>query len=374
MFRLKFSYSHNLVNLLCAIERTKTILESRKIEERRSNELEIKSLSQFVADSLIIEKTDISYENVYKLLTNGENGLESDQVTEAQNLIRACNYLDEILKKDDLSIALNQILEVNRLCYRGVRNKENHTGKIREIQTWTLNNNCSEIAFTPPSPEKAPGLVNEVLHWIESESVAELHPIIKSGIFYGCIVYINPFVYGSLKTALLLLKHSLERAGYDFRGWGQLAGYFKMDLDWHHRKLAKAFSGKSEEAEAALCGWLEYFSEGVLFIYNQVDKEARRVEEGEDEIMGKYEEETPGIFVDKLRGEIDLNERQRLILELGLRYQTFHRRDIRSDLEITGRYSPKTISRDLKALVDLGYLQKGGERKGVYYTLAKSPH
>ena len=202
----------------------------------------------------------------------------------------------------------------------------------------------------------------------------EIHPLLRAGIAHHWLMYINPFVLASQRAAWLLTEHILHKAGYNARGWLNILDYFANDSSSYYQKL---FSGV---ADNDITTWLEYFLQGIHHQYKSIMESVRKdLVESKREISAaeKITEPLPALETDEPQPadssvhKIILNERQRLILEMAERYTTFHRRDIIAELKIAGRYSPKTISRDLRGLTQGGYLQKGGSKKGIYYTLKK---
>ncbi len=361
----RIQYTHRLVSELCAIERAKAALDSFPVEPGWEESQRLKARCGFIVDTLALEGIAADFDAVFDIM-DGAPLEEKLDVTEAVlGLKEALDYIDRLIKVRKIEVSPAQVMELNRLCLHHLPDSDWHAGIFREIQTWVVDESRGEIAFTPPSPEKAPELIEGLTGWLRSEEAGKMHPVVLAGAAHLGVMAVSPFVFGNHRTACLLAQLILNSEGYQVRGWSQFTDHYAEDHSRYFRELAGTASLGGGEKGEGLAGWVEYFAEGIRDKYERLVKESFYPKREAVEVVAEPSRDEIPI------GDISLNERQRLILELGRRYGAFHRRDVRAELEIAGRYSPKTTSRDLSALVNFGYLKKEGSKKGVRYTLLK---
>lgn len=369
MYHPEVKYSNRLVDHLCGTERARTILDRIEVDSAWEKNQRLKADCGFIADALAMEGMEASFDAVFDFLDGVPIAGESKEMKSVAGFKEALNYADSLSERGLKGFSLENLREMNRLCFKKLPGSEWHAGKFREIQTWVVDESRGEIAYTPSSPETIEAEMKGLAGWLKSEEAGALHPAVRAGLAHGQLMSACPFVYGNERTACLLDRLILKAGGCAARGWNWFTGYFRENKSRYYRELALGLQNRSPHDNGYLSGWLEYYVKGIREIYERlVDEPYYPIIEREAAAMkvSPISHPAPPPPAD------DLNERQRLILELGERYRTFHRRDIRSELEIALRYSPKTISRDLRALVKMGYIKQSGQRKGIHYKLVKS--
>lgn len=387
MHHPNFIFSHRLVNTLCELEGCKTIIDRLNVSKAWDERERFSAISRNIADVLKLEGINIPLEKVKSVLEGSSVDIISGESKQSiLNLRQALEYIDTFIK--DRMIDEKDLLELNHICLNGLPKAEWHSGKHRTIQTWVVDSIREEIVFTPPSPEEIPDMMRSLFAWLQDETIAEIHSVVVAGIARRWLIHISPFVSGNESAAFLLSLFILRGAGYDCRKWGRFSDYYADNITLYYQKLF------SITEERFITEWLEYYTDGIRDSFNRFIQEAQSEIDNANETIIRTETEISPVQTrvespipapvsleiedtDASQAAIkliqtSLNERQRLILKMGEQYNTFHRRDIIAELEITGRYSPKTISRDLKWLVDNGYLEQGGARKGIFYSLKKN--
>jgi len=377
MYQPKFNYSHSLVRKLCDIQFLTATVNERSVPEKWNKQTRKKALQETISNTLLMENIAVPAEIIGDILTGDADKSTSESMQNAINFHNALLSVEEQVTYGAGFLSSGDIKDLNRHCLHKLKKAEWYCGKFREIQNWVVDSGKEVIVFTPPSPEEVPELVNDLVRWMKDETTGEIHPVVKAAIAHQRIMYINPFVAGNERVASLVSRYVLRNEGYFVRNWGWLTDYYAKDMTLYYQKIVSGLDN-SGTREKDLTEWLEYFADGVRESFARVEKESQSNKIKPDYIQetsefSPFEEgEFAGEGTARTANIESLNERQRQILELGRKYTVFHRRDIRSELELAGRYHPKTISRDLKALVDMGYLKQMGERKGVRYSLIRN--
>ena len=374
MYKPKLNYTDKMVSRMMEIEKTSVILKERRLPSSWTNEKQESVLYKNISDSLKLENILFDSATVKEILkSDGGVIAESDRKV-VENYSDAIKYIDGLIEYSGSMLNVGDVKEINQFSLQDNQKADWHRGKLREIQNWVVDPTVEEIVFTAPSPELVPQMLNELILWLKTD--ADVHPLLKAGIAHHRFMFINPFVQANERTACLIEKYILLYKGYFADNMICMSGYYSDDISLYYSKLLSGLNDRHTD-EKNLTEWLDYFLTGLHSQITALADETKSFE------VDKYAAEKPSAaqivpgFEDKessapTEEQIDgLNERQRLILQIGEKYSTFHRRDIISEMELAGRYHPKTISRDLKSLVDTGFLKQSGERKGIRYSLSR---
>ncbi|MBC8277507.1 MAG: Fic family protein [FCB group bacterium] len=370
MYIPEVKYSHQLVLSLSKIDRICGILQERKVNDTWEKAMRFNTRCRSIADALNLEGTDVSLKSVTNILEGSQTANDLVYVQDVLNYDRALSYVD-LLANSGEEFSEKVLLEFNRMCLEGVLKADRHRGDYRTIQNWVVNSEQNEIIYTPPSPEQVPDLMKRFADWFNGTETHSIHPVIQAGIAHHWLQAANPFVYGTARCACLMVRYILQKFDCIHNRWGAHESIFCRDLKLYYCKLFDDFSLVGG-AQSKITAWVAYFVSSVEIAVEAVlDSSSNYIESGEPVLRSASPplSRSPEKLHKKSALRDKLNQRQRSILEFAKKYEKFHRRDINAELDIAARYNPKTISRDLRAMVDLGLLNQGGERKGVYYTL-----
>jgi len=122
-------------------------------------------------------------------------------------------YLSEH-KQDNLS--LEKLLEIHKLISSGTLDNVEDEGKIRDNDNiFVVNEQESEIAYTPPTFTELDLLLNDLYKFFNEEDEENfIHPIVKGIIIHFMLSYIHPFSDGNGRTARSLVYWYLMKRGY----------------------------------------------------------------------------------------------------------------------------------------------------------------
>ena len=186
--------------------------------------------------------------------------------------------------------------------------------------------------------------MTEFVEWLNTGS--EISPVLIAGICQYQFVHIHPFLDGNGRTARVLCSLILYLNGYDFKRLFSLSEYYDTD----RRKYYDAIQSVREN-EMDMTTWLEYFTEGLKSQLVEVKIKGERTIKRD-------------VLHEKIR-DSNLNPRQKKALDFLIEHKQMDNSTYQEICDTTKR----TATRDLTDLVDLGLLERHGEKKGTYYTL-----
>jgi len=160
----------------------------------------------------------------------------------------------------------------------------------------------------------------------------------------------KPFLDGNGRTARVLCSLCLYQKGYEFKRLFSISEYY----DKNRRKYYDAIQSVRENNRWDMTGWLEYFTDGLRSQLVEVKTKGAKA-----------------IKMDVLHENIkdfNLNPRQRKALE----FLIVHKQIDNSIYQKICNTTKRTATRDLTDLVNLGLLERHGEKKGTYYTIRQN--
>jgi len=344
MFEPKFTITNKINNFLLEIERVRGFLEATKLKKEWIKKMQSEALILEAHHSTHIEGTRLTLLQAQKILTGKSvKGIRKDDRQELLNYKEAIDFVSEYLDKKS-EITEDLIKEIHKILVKDVRGGTLEPGKYRKIQNYVVNSLTGRIIYIPPSPSKVPQLMKEFVEWLNKES--NISPVFTAGISQYQFVDIHPFLDGNGRTARVLCTLILYQNGYDFKRLFSLSEYY----DKKRRKYYDAIQSVREH-NMDMTGWLEYFTEGLRSQLIEVRTKGEKAIKRE-------------VLFEKIKG-YNLNSRQRRALE----FLVEHQRIDNSIYQKICNTIKRTATRDLSNLVNLGLIERHGEKKGTYYTL-----
>lgn len=341
MFEPKFSITNRITANLTRIERARGFLEAATLSEYWVREMGRRALILEAHHTTHIEGTRLTLEQAERLL-EGKPVPEADpeDARELLNYRRAFDFVSESLKTDG-PITEGLIREIHRRLVEGVRGGSAAPGEYRKVQNYVVNS-VGEIVYTPPPALDVPIMMKELVDWLNR--TREMHPVLVSGVAQFQLVHIHPFRDGNGRTSRLLSTLCLYRAGYDFKRLFTISEFYDRDRRSFYWAIQSV-----RESGMDLTGWLEYFVEGLS---TQLAEVRQRGEQA--------------IRQDVLVKQHGLSDRQAKAVQHLLEHGSL----IIQDFErLCPEVNRRTLQRDLKAMVDKGFLFAEGATNQLIYRL-----
>jgi len=166
---------------------------------RRNMEIE------YTYNSNAIEGNTLTLRETQLVIREGVtiSGKSLNEHLEAKNHPKAIEYVENLAESTGLSEA--EVLKVHEIIFSGILE---NAGNYRNGQVY-----IEGSAYMPPPAFEVPGLMRELLDWLE-KNPQELRPIEKAAVFHYRLVAIHPFDDGNGRAARLMMNLVLIRHGY----------------------------------------------------------------------------------------------------------------------------------------------------------------
>lgn len=141
----------------------------------------------------------------------------------------------------------------------------------RDGQNVIRDSGTRTIVYMPPEAKDVPGLMRNLILWI-NKNEEELPCPIVAGIAHYQFATIHPYSDGNGRTSRLLTTLILHLGGYDLKGLYSLEEYYAKNLLGYYRAISIGASHNYYfgRAESDITNWLEYFIEGMAFAFEKV--------------------------------------------------------------------------------------------------------
>src|SRR3990167_621398 len=344
MFKPKFTITNSIANTLTVIERARGFLEAATLSDEWVAKMQDKALILEAHHTTHIEGTQLTLEQSEQLWA-GEHlaAVNPEDTKELLNYRQAFDLVAGYVG-DGEPITEGLIREIHKRLVEGVRGNAATPGDYRKIQNYVVNSKTKDVIYTPPAAYEVPQMMHELVDWINHES--EIHPVLISGIAQFQLVHIHPFLDGNGRTARLLSTLCLYRKGYDFKKLFTISEYYDRNRTDYYKAIQSV-----RENDMDITTWLEYFSEGLAIQLREIKN------------VGKNT-----IKQSLLTKEHHLSERQKLAID----YMTTEGSlSIQQFEKMCPDVTRRTLQRELKDLIDKGFVMSSGATSNLIYQLKK---
>ena len=269
-FAPRFMITNRITAALTLIERARGFLEAAKLSEDWIVEMQARALVREAHFTTHIEGTQLTLEQSERILA-GQAVPEAslDDKMELLNYRNAFDLVAGYLGSGE-PITEDLIKDIHRRLVLGVRGNKALPGEYRNIQCYVVNSRTGQITYTPPPPHNVPGLMADLVGWLNAE--AEISPVLVAGISQFQLVDIHPFCDGNGRTARLLSTLCLYRRGYDFRKLFTLSEYYDRDRSAYYDAIKNV-----RQSDMDMTAWLDYFVEGLATQLREVQEQGEQV-------------------------------------------------------------------------------------------------
>jgi Fic family protein len=339
-----FTITNAITRDLTMIERARGFLDAATLSDEWVRRMSQRALLLEAHHTTHIEGTQLTLEQSQAVWEGKDAGAtNADDVRELLNYRDAFQLVSEYLSSG-LPITETLIRSIHQKLVEGVRGEEGKPGAYRLVQNYVVSGKTGKPVYTPPPPEAVPGLMQDLVAWLQADS--EIHPVLIAGIAQFELVHIHPFVDGNGRTSRLLSTLCMYRAGYDFKRLFTISEYYDRDRQAFYRAIQSV-----REQNMDLTSWLEFFTKGLATQLDEVKTRGEQV-----------------IRIDVVSKTHQLNDRQSRILErLYLQVEGTGIRDLEPLFEGVSR---RTLQRDLSSMIEKGLVLATGETNNLIYQLA----
>ncbi len=344
MFKPNFKYTNKTVKLLTRISAARETILNSPLIPKWNVTLRQEAIIHSAHSSTSIEGNRLSLEQVSELARGREITATRRDKQEVLNYLDVLKNIKNLIK--DNFITERDILNIHRMVTKNTLNNLSDSGVYRNRYVVVANRVTGEVFFRPPQNLEVPGLVKDLLRWINSKESKELDPVIESGIVHYEFVRIHPFVDGNGRTARVLTALIIYLRGFDTNQFFCLDDYYDSDRSAYYKALQ---SVKPDILD--LTNWLEYFTEGVNISTEAVKERIVRLSSKR---------------LRKAKGkQITLTERQMRIIEFINQNGKISNRDVREMFKLSNRAALDEINK----LLELQVLKSQGKGRVLHYIM-----
>lgn len=345
VFNPKFSITPKMNSALIEIERVRGFLDAISINDEWIKDIQREALIHEAHYSTHIEGTLLDLEQARGIIEGQDvPGVRGNDKKELLNYFNTMDFISKYLGKD-VPVSEGLVRELHKCIVKGVRGGSADPGNYRKVQNYVVNSKTKEVIYEPPPPFEVPGLMRDLSTWINGEK--EISPVIAAGIAQFQLVHIHPFLDGNGRTARILSTLVLYKTGYDFKRLFRISEYYDKNRTAYYRAIQAV-----RDNEMDYTVWLEYFVAGLKSQMEDIRKKGRNVIAAENILK------SPEIS--------ELNARQKQIIKHVIVHENINNSKAQ---EICGSIK-RTATRDLSLLTGKGFLEKEGEKRGVFYSLS----
>lgn len=351
----KYNITNSVLKNIGIIDASREVIMNAPLIPAWEVRFKREALEKTVHHGTHLEGNRLSEEEVKDVLDGKEVVARDRDVQEVINYRNVLKFIDTIAVNigpgKPYLLTLETVLEIHRITTDKILPVE-QSGRFRVRQVVVRNTQTGQVSYTPPPAAEIPYLLEDLVNWINNEETREMHPVIKAGIIHYELARIHPFVDGNGRTARAVATLVMFLEGYDIRKFFSLEQYFDDNpMDYYLTLQAVSNQLVMDTHERDLTPWLEYFAKGVAIELNRVKDRVRKIS-------------MDSRVKDRLGEQVELNERQMIILEYLHRHKEMMNKDFR---KIFPDYSDDTVLRELKFLKQKGLVKKvGGTKKAVY--------
>lgn len=344
MFKPNFRYTDKIVNDLIQISAARELILNSPFIPKWEVSLRREAIIRSAHSSTAIEGNRLSLEQVSDLAQGREVMATRKDKQEVLNYLNVLEHIDRLT--DGKNITEKNLLHTHRMITEGTLESPSDCGTYRNRYVVVVNRSTGEVVFRPPSNEDVPGLMKDLIEWLDSPQAISLDAIIEAGIAHYEFVRIHPFIDGNGRTARVIATLILYLRGFDAKQFFCLDDYYDSDRQTYYRALQSV-----DQKTLDLTSWLEYFTEGVKASTAAVKERVARLS---SERLRKTK-----------KGQIALTDRQMKIVEFINQNGRITNKDVRTLFKV----SPQAAYKELKKLVHLGVIKAGGKGRSLSYQL-----
>jgi len=344
MFKPKFRYTNKIVRLLTRISAAREVILNSPLIPKWEVALRREAIIHSAHSSTSIEGNRLSLKQVSELAQGREIIAIRKDKQEVLNYLSVLENIGKLAKRE--SIFEKDILKIHRMVTKDTLDNPDDCGVYRNRYVIVGNRLTGEVFFRPPKNEEVPGLMKDLLNWINSKGAKEIEPIIESGIVHYEFVRIHPFIDGNGRTSRVLATLILYKRGFDAKQFFCLDDYYDSNRPEYYKALRSV-----DQETLDLTHWLEYFVEGVNV---SIDAVKERVVRLSSERLRKAK-----------RGQIALTERQMKIVEFINLNGKITNKDVRKMFKL----SDEGALKEIKKLVKLEVIKSEGRGRASHYVL-----
>lgn len=349
-FELHFDHpDHSLVQLLASIRALSRTIQNIPVPPSVQKRLHNLNIVRAVQGTTGIEGTELTVEEVERVLSSPEyepalpftRQREEREVRNAGELMKT---VEQILSgSPDQTLTETLVRRFHHIITDGIEYPRNEPGKYRSASVHAGN-------YLAPAPDEVPGLMIRFFEWLNEGLGRELDPVVQAVVAHFIFISIHPFGDGNGRTARGVESFLLYRARVNVRGFYSLSNFYYRNRSEYVRLLDHVRFISDPDVTPFVAFALRGLLEDLEQVHSEM-MEAIRLISFRDYARERIQE----------TGRLGTKTGNRqLWLVYGIAGEEVSWRDLKGGGHtLAGLYrgvGEKTLSRDVKALFDLGLI------------------
>jgi Fic family protein len=339
MYRPRFQISPELMGLLTQATELKAWIAQAVVAVLWLPALQRDTAARLAHSSTAIEGNPLALPEVEALARGEATGAPEKAAQEVKNYLAAMRWVWN--KKAGGSVTEKDLLHLHGMLTAKVLEPA-QAGRYKAKSNRVIDRKGRTI-YSPPGPDRAKPLTQELLSWINGAEAAKHHPVIVNGVAHHRLVSIHPFADGNGRIARTLGVWLLYTRGFDTQHLFALDEFYEGDRQRYYDKIQQA-----RDLDDDLGFWLEYTAEGVV------------------ETLKKTRERIMSLQVNAQAPKMRLTKRQEDVL----RFLRDQGRAKAPDIESAFGLTRARVGQIVKPLVDAGLVIREGKTRATTYRLA----
>lgn len=341
MFRPKYQITNTLLANITRINSLVGEINNRRFPKLILFEYEKKAREISAHASTSIEGNSLPLTDVKRILKQNPTNLR-DTEKEVINYNQALELLNDRLNDDSSKISLKLILDIHKIITQNLLSPI-YSGKLRKSPVIVNNPQTKKTVYLPPNSEDVKKLVLDLIKFT-NQSVDNIDPLIRAGIFHKQMVIIHPFMDGNGRTTRLITKVLLAKMGLNTFNLFSFENYYNQNVTKYFQEVGEYGDYYELETNIDFTHWLEYFTGGIIDELLRVQKILPTIGNSPQTRLEKHHLQI--IKIIKQNGFIKDSDYS----------------------QVTSR-AKATRALDYQKLIDLGLIKRQGKGKSTYYTL-----
>lgn len=266
MYHPNFQYTHEMVNLLMSIEKSKVIVDMLPLPANVEKELRFEAKVKMAHYSTRIEGNPLDLREAVEAIRQRKDrrGVKAEQ--EVRNYWEALGFLStsrrfQVEITENFLRRLHSIIDVKMA---GRKQKESmYRGPMPPGVLFAVYDTVTgRPEYIPPESHDVPELMQDFVKWLNSSKTKNLPVPIQAAIAAYQLNTIHPFEDGNGRTSRALATYILSRGGYDLKGFNSMEEYYVDDLQGYYLNLQMGmpvvyYEGRNNPRD--LAPWILYF-------------------------------------------------------------------------------------------------------------------
>lgn len=351
MYSPKYIITNKILKNIGVVEASREVIENAPLVPSYEKQFQTDTMARTIHHGTHIEGNELNLIQTKKILEGQEVYGRPRDIQEVINYRNVMTLLDELVYKKG-KLNLDVLLDIHKATVEKIVAPEK-IGVLRTTQVIIKEEGTDKVVLKPPPFVEVPYLLEDFFVWLNSETVEEIHPVLRAAISHYVLVAIHPFVEGNGRTVRAFTQLLLMKENFDIKRFFSLEENFDSDLTSYYDALFQVDKESQNIANRELTPWIEYFTQVVAIEMSKIKEKVRKLSL-DTRLKVKFGE------------QIALSERQMRLMEYIADQGGAPMSALRKLIPMV---SEDTILRDLKGLQDKGIIKKEGSTKSARYVI-----